>query len=117
MSHFQVAQNIAKRISGSPRIIRFFPNTDLRSGHRGLSAAALKHDIDVHNLKSGEFLAFSNRKQTDMKIYAPCNVLLHVKSPHGRLDLRVVGLIPKFFNGRRFDYLSALKDVIKEKVL
>lgn len=81
MSHFDYVSRITKNVNGNPRIIRFFPDTDLRSGHRGLRAAAIQHKIDPNELKSGQFIAFSNKKQTDMKIYAPGNVLLHVKSP------------------------------------
>lgn len=114
MSHYLEAKRFSTE--KQPRIIRFFPDTDLRSGHLGLRAVAKDHNIDISKLRTGEFLAFSNRSQTDMKIYAPGNVLVHVKSPQGRLDLRVVKLIPTFFNGQEFNYPAALERVLKERM-
>lgn len=97
------------------RILRFFPNADLRCMHDGLREIALENDIDPRTLKPGEFLIFCNTKQTMLKIFAPGNTIAVTKSPDGRrLDLNVIRFIPRFFNGTEFNYDEALRAVLKK---
>lgn len=110
---FERAKLIAAQTK-SNRIIRYFPESDLRCGHLGLSVVARKHKIDTSELSPGEFLVFSNKTKNKMKIYAPGNVIAYLKSPDNRrLDLRVITLIPRFFNGTDFNYSGALKELFE----
>lgn len=114
LAFYEKCESIAKGTIVSGKIIRFFPDADLRAGHEGLKAHARDHKVDAENLKAGEFLVFCNRRQTGVKIYAPGNVVAYLKSPGDyRLDLRTIILIPRFFNGTYFDYNSALKKLFK----
>jgi hypothetical protein len=112
---YRAAQNVAS-VTKSARVIRFFPEADLRCMHDGLRRLALEHKIDVLNLKPGEFIVFANRSKTMLKIFAPGNTIAVTKSPDGRrLDLNVIRLIPRFFNGSEFQYDKALQKLLENK--
>lgn len=110
------AQYIAAKTK-SLRVVRFFPKADLRCSHDGLRKIAIEAGIDPWNLEPGEFLVFSNESQNKLKIYAPGNVIAYVKSPDNRrIDLDVIRLIPRFFNGTEFKYDSAMLEVLDKKL-
>jgi hypothetical protein len=112
----QTAEFIAKRTK-STRVVRFFPNADLRCSHDGLRLIAKENGIDPWELAPGEFLVFMNTNKNMMKIYAPGNVLAHVKSPDNRrIDLDIVRYIPRFFNGTEFKFEKALEKMVSVKV-
>lgn len=101
----------------SNKIIRFFPDSDLRCSHEGLKVIAMEHKIDPWNLKPGEFLVFANRRMSALKIYAPGNIIAYVKSPdHRQIDLNIVRLIPRFFNGTEFNYSGAVAEMLRVKM-
>lgn len=93
-------------------IVSFFPDTDLRCGHAGLTNLALSAKRNPSALKPGQFLVFVNRQQTAIKILATSDMLAHYKSPSGRVNLTAVTLLPKYFNGGSFNYSAALKATI-----
>lgn len=108
--------SIAKRTKAT-RILRFFPDADMRCAHEGLRAVAVENGVDPWELMPGEFLVFSNRKQTMMKIFAPGNIIAFLKHPlNHRIDLDIVKYIPRFFNGTEFQYEKAMREMIKEKL-
>lgn len=110
------AQHLASKTK-STRVIRLFPDSDMRCSHEGLAAVAKKNDIDPLTLHPGEFLVFINSRQTMFKIYAPGNCIAFVKHPEGhRLDLSVVRYIPRFFNGTEFNLDAATRKMIGEKL-
>ena len=112
---FQECKQVAAA-SYSTRVVRYFPDTDLRCNHLGLSDIAKKHNIDVRNLKPGEFCVFVNKRETALKIFAPQNTLVYLKSPGNYpLDLRVVKYIPRFFNGTAFNYPAGLRQIFEER--
>lgn len=115
--YYGAAETISKR-TRSNRIVRFFPNADLRCGHDGLRQwAKEKGDIEVWNLQPGEFVVFANTKGDRLKIYAPGNVIAYVKSPDERkIDLNVIRLIPRFFNGTEFKLDDALREMLPKKM-
>lgn len=116
MNFFESAEYIAKKTKRL-RVIRFFRDADLRCGHDGLREMAKKEGIDPWTLEPGEFLVFANNRQNKLKIYAPGNVLCYVKSPDDRrIDLNIVRLIPRFFNGTEFNYDAAVREVLKGKL-
>lgn len=100
----------------SNRLLRIVFNSDLRSGHNGLTAVAKKLDLDMSTLKPGEFVAFVNMKKTMLKIYAAGQVIVHCKPPKGQLNLNTLKLIPKYFNGGEFEYTKALSEIIKREL-
>lgn len=91
------------------KILRYFPDTDLRCGHKGLADLAKKAGIDPIELKNGQMLLFVNRSRNAIKIYAPGNTIVHQKTPYGNpLNPKAFVLIPKFFNGQTIDLKGAL---------
>lgn len=110
MKNYQERIEEIARKTKSTRVIRFFQNADLRCSHLGLRTIALEHGIDPYELSPGEFIVFANKKINKLKIYAPGNVIAYVKPPNDqRIDLNVIRLIPRFFNGSEFNYDSALR--------
>lgn len=95
------------------RIIRYFPNTDLRNAHDGLRLIASKEKIDVDGLKVGEFVIFVNSKQTVLKMYTLGGIIAHLKMPQGhRINPKTIAEIPRFFSGSRINYDAALREVM-----
>lgn len=116
MTFKQTVEDIAKR-THSLKILRFFKDVDLRCSHEGLTIVAKKHHVDPTKLAPGEFLVFANSAQNKLKIYAPGNVLCYVRSPgYGRIDMNIVRLIPRFFNGTEFRYDAAAREMLKTKL-
>lgn len=98
------------------RIVRYFPDTPLGNAHNGLAIIAGKHRIDVQNLSKGEYVIFVNKKQTALKMYAPGNVIAHLKTPHDtKLDPRIISLIPRFFDGKKIDYDAAIENILRKE--
>lgn len=98
------------------KIVRYFPETHLGNGHQGLMKLADKVGINCKNLNKGEYVVFVNRDQTAVKLFAPGNVVAHLKMPGSqRLDPRIISLIPRFFNGSRINYDSALEEVLRKE--
>lgn len=96
------------------RLIRYFPDTDLRYGHKGLSMLALANKIDTTCLVD-EYVVFTNKKKTDLKMCAPGNVVAHLKMPKGQyINLNVIADLPKYFDGKKINYEAALKKQIEK---
>jgi hypothetical protein len=105
---------IAKK-TRTARVVRFFPDSDMRCQHDGLAAIAALQGIDVWNLKPGEFVVFANKSRLGLKIFAPGRVLCYLRSPDGNpLEMRTISLIPRFFNGDEFRYDPAVKHLLTE---
>lgn len=99
------------------KILRFFSNSDLRCMQDGLTVQAKDAGFDVKNLKPGEFLVFCNSARTALKILTVANIVVSVRHPENRkLDLNIIRLIPKYFNGTEFDYDKAMREVVLKKV-
>jgi hypothetical protein len=98
------------------KIIRYFPETNLRSGHKGLAELAKKHKINVKELAIGEYCIFTNKSKTAIKMYAAGNVVAHYKDPNNRrLNSKVIKILPLFFNGKEINYDAALESVMKKE--
>ena len=111
---FGIAQEVQAK---STRIIRFFPQADLRCQHLGLAKVAASVGINVHKLAPGEFVIFLNNARDKLKMYASGNVLAYLKMPQGtRVDLNVIQHIPRFFSGGKINYDAALKKQIKREL-
>jgi hypothetical protein len=95
------------------KILRYFPETDMRNGHDGLTKIAQKQGIRVDQLGLGEFVLFVNRNLNHAKLFTPGNVIAHLRMPNRhKIDPRTISLIPKFFNGTKINYTGALKEVL-----
>ena len=100
------------------RLIRIVFNADLRNSHDGLAAVAKKLRVNVSELEVGEFVVFVNSKQSALKLYAAGNTLAHFKMPKNRrMDMRVIAMIPRFFNGKELRYDDAISEMIRKKFL
>lgn len=107
---------IPKRGLGN-RVIRYFPDTHLGNGHDGLAKIAEKNGINVKDLAWGEFVIFTNRKKTALKLYSQGNLVAHLRMPgEQRMDLRVISLIPRFFNGSSINYSAAIGEVLRKEL-
>jgi len=93
------------------KVIRFFPDSDLRCGHDGLKKMAMRiAGKDPTLLKKGEFIFFANTRLNSLKIFCPGNIICYLKSPDGRrLEMKTIQNLPNYFNGTSFNYTSALK--------
>ena len=97
----------------TPRLVRFFPETNLGNGHDGLAKIAMKHDVDVKNLSQGEYVVFLNKARTALKMYAPNFIVVHQRLPQGaHVDLRVIERLPLHFNGTKINYSAALRETV-----
>lgn len=90
-------------------ILHYFPNSDLRSSHRGLTLLAAKHKVRVETLASGSFVLFINRKRSQFKILTSSHIIAHYKSPHGSIDMGVLNYLPHAFSSEGFDFSKALR--------
>lgn len=97
-------------------IIRYFSGVHLGLGHPGLTKLASKHGLKVNELGDGEYVLFANTRMTGIKLFAQNNCIAYYKSPSGRIDPRVIALIPRFFNGTRIDLDGALREVILKDI-
>jgi len=97
------------------KLIRYFHSVDLRNSHNGLSFIAKKHGIDTRKLGQGEFIAFTNRAQTKIKLYAGGDVIAYLRVSKGRIDPRVIQNLPKHFNGGSINYDLAIEDTLKKQ--
>lgn len=98
------------------RVVRIFNDSNLGNGHKGLANIAKTNRINVLNLNIGEYVVFVNRNKTAMKMYAPGNVVAHMKMPKGMIiDMRIIALLPTFFNGTEINYFGALKKNITKQ--
>lgn len=112
--------NAVGRISESigavmTKIVRYFPDTDLRAGHDMLADKAIRNKINVKALGRGEFVVFVNRAKTALKMFAgSANLVAYLRLEKGKLDLRTISLIPEYFDGSEIKYDLALKKVIEK---
>lgn len=99
------------------KIIRCVFNADLRCSHVGLSEMLKKNfSIETAKLEIGEFIICVNTAKTIVKIYAAGHTIAHYKSPNGSINLKTLALIPKYFNGRSFNYEGALGETIRKEI-
>ncbi len=99
------------------KIIRYFPDTDLRNAHAGLALIAKKYKVDVEDLTPGEFVVFINTKHTVLKMYASSGVIAHLKMKQGhKINPKTIAMIPRYFNGSTIKYDDALREVIETDI-
>jgi hypothetical protein len=99
------------------KILRCVFGADMRAAHAGLSSMLEKNfDIKTENLEAGEYVVCINKAKTIVKIYAGGNVIAHYKSRKGTIDTRTLQYIPKYFNGRGFDYAGAIGELVRKEL-
>lgn len=99
------------------KVIGIFLNVDLRNGHFGLAELAKKKDIDINDLKPGNFVFFFNTKKDTMKLYCASNFIAYHRSPHGKIDMSIVREIPKIFGADGTMNLEAAVDKALDNML
>lgn len=60
-------------------LVRFFPKSDLRCGHKGLRELARSHGVTLSELGRGDFLLFTNKAMTAAKYLGSDGLMLHLK--------------------------------------
>jgi len=109
-------QGILAHRAKKNKIIRYFPDSDLRCGHEGLEFIAKKSGVETRDMKLGEFIVFMNSKMDKMKIFTAGNLIVYQKSFNGsRIDPRIISLIPKYFRGTELDYTAAVGEVLERR--
>jgi hypothetical protein len=107
----------AAKPSKKGKIVHIFNDVSMRKGHPGLSEMAAKAKINLNDLTVDEYVLFFNRQKTALKMFAAgWNNLNYFKMPEraGVIDMRVISLIPKFFNGNKIEYDKAVKEVLEK---
>lgn len=98
------------------KIIRFFPEVDMRNGHDGLRKLARKEGVNVDALGAGEYVIFLNRSKRMVKMFASGNIIAFLKmADNKKLDPRTIALIPRYFNGSKINYDAALEAVLNKE--
>ena len=98
------------------KIEHIFRNVSLANGHKGLVEIARKAGRDPGLIPPGRYLVFVNKKVSAFKILnAYGTTIAHFKMPgDGRLELRTIQYLPKFFSGEKINYLGALREVLEK---
>lgn len=101
---------------GTNKILRVIFNADLRCSHDGLRKIAKDLSLNVDTLRIGEFLVFINSRKSALKIFAAGQTIAHFKMPGERkMDMKIISMIPRFFNGQELKYDAALREkILKE---
>jgi len=97
-------------------VLSYFQDTDLRYGHDGLAKLASLAKKPVYKLKLGEFLLFVNRRQSAVKILTCDGLLIHLRPESKKLNFEAINLLPKYFNGTKFNYKGALRESIQKRL-
>lgn len=98
------------------KILRVIFNTDLRNNHEGLAAIAKNLRINTATLQPGEYVVFVNSYRSALKFYVAGQIVAHFRMPtHRRMDMRIIAMLPKFFNGRELRYDDALRELIRKE--
>ncbi len=100
------------------RVVRAVYDADFRCSHPGLTKIAQKLGVNPQELNEGEFLVFLNRPQNAVKIFASNNTIAYFKmpKPSQRVNLKIISMIPRFFNGTSLNYEGALKNQIESEL-
>jgi hypothetical protein len=97
------------------RILQVFLDSDLRSGHDGLSKIAERNKVDTKKLGAGQYLVFINRSKTMVKVFTGNQIIAHHKSRRGRITMDAIKFIPEAFTGSGDFYMeAAIKKSLQE---
>lgn len=88
-------------------IIRVFQNTDMRKQHDGLTELAKSKKVNLKNLGAGEHVVFLNNKLNRIKLFSANGVLSYYRAPSGRVNLKMIEMIPACFNAGGMDWNQA----------
>lgn len=96
-------------------ILRYFPDTHMGLSHHGLTEIARKHKINLPELPHGNFVIFTNKKLTAVKVFAAGNTIAY-KRTGTKLDLNMIKNIPRSFRGGQFNFDEALRETLEQKL-
>lgn len=97
--------DLVARLSGPTtknNLVRFFADSDLRCGHKGLEEIARRSGIYLSDLSRGEFLLFTNKALTSAKYLGRDGVLAFVKLGKTQLTPKQIVSMPHSFYGPSF---------------
>lgn len=94
------------------RLVRYFPESDMRAGYDGLQVMAKKQGVSLMDLPKGHFVAFVNREQNKIKLCTGNDVVAYLRLKGRRIDPRVIRHLPEYFNGGAIEYDRALQKVL-----
>lgn len=94
------------------KLVRYFPDADLRQGYDGLYKAAKKEGVNMLELPKGHFVAFVNRHKNKVKLCAQNDVLAYLRSK-SKIDPRVIRHLPEYFDGGTIDYDKAVEKMLR----
>lgn len=97
------------------KVVRFFPESDMRNGHAGLFSIAKKAGVDMRTLGPGEYVIFVNNQKNKVKMFAGHQVMAYLRLDKGTLDLRTIAHIPNYFEGGEIKYEKALLKVLEKE--
>lgn len=110
--------NLDQNKDRSNKLIRVIFNADMRCGHIGLTEIAKRLKLDLSSMRVGDFIAFVNTRKTHLKLLTTNSTLAHLRMPEGsgQINMKLLSVIPKFFNGREIKYDDALKEIISKEL-
>jgi hypothetical protein len=92
------------------KLIRYVPSADLRKGYDGLSA-----EVNLRNLKKGEFVAFVNSKLDKVKLCTCNDLVAYLRLPKGqRINPDVIQHLPEAFDGSSINYGKAVEKSLRK---
>jgi hypothetical protein len=103
---------------GSGQIVQVVLNSDLRSGHLGLTKAAKGLGISTEKLEPGQYVVFVNTAQNRVKLYTSNQIIAYWKVEKGRrVDLNTLRLIPYAFRSKgSLQYDGLLRETLNQKM-
>lgn len=108
--------DFSKKLSEN-RMVQIVFNADLRCSHDGLRLLAKSLKINLDALVVGEFVVFINTNKNMLKIFAAGNTIAHFKNEKSRMiNMKILSMIPRFFNGKELKYDEALAEVIRKEI-
>lgn len=103
-------------VTSTNRVVRVIFEADMRCSHDGLRKIAKKLNVIIDTLSLGEYVVFINTKKNMCKIFAAGNTIAFFKMPGGKMmNMKIIGMIPRFFNGKELKYDEALRELIRKE--
>ena len=98
------------------KVRRYFPDSDMRMSHDGLTEHAKKEGFDLSSLRPGQYVVFFNKDRTHLKLAGAYGTITSKRSEHGRFfDLTCINEVVESFNNTgKIDYDAALEKKLHE---
>lgn len=95
------------------QILAIFHDVHMSLNHKGLAAIARERQINVNELRPGQFCVFINKAKNRFKVYAPNSVLAYYRSPENRgITTQALQYIPSAFGADGFQFKRSLEKTL-----